>query len=241
MAASGRGEHKRGVLVYVNKPTEGEFIKLRADGTIFGREKADVVVDDKEVSSTHFQIQVINEEYHVFDMNSSNGTFVNSNRIVKARLREGDILRAGKTEFKFLLIDEKRVRHIPTLFHSASAPSKSHHSIVDTLIDRELNEEERPSIIIEVVYGDDEREVIELFEKNLFIGRASHFGRFDQDSEISRKHLLVKLNDSGEIFIEDQQSTNGSFVNDKKIKGMHKIRRSDQIRVGHCRLRIYAA
>ena len=62
----------RGVLIYVSGDRKREMIKLRRDGTIFGREKADIIIDDTEVSSTHFQIQNIDESYHIFDMNSSN-------------------------------------------------------------------------------------------------------------------------------------------------------------------------
>lgn len=234
-------KHSRGVLIYQTGSKTNELIKLRSDGTIFGRFKADIVIDDREVSSTHFQIQVIDDEYHVFDMNSSNGTFLNSQRVIKAKLKEGDVLTVGNTSFRFSMIDEKKVRHIPTLFHSsATATNKSQNSIVDTLIDRELSDEMRPTIIIEVVYGDDEREIIELYDKVVFIGRASSFGKFDKDTEISRKHLLVKLNDSGEIFIEDQRSTNGSYLNGRKINGLHRVSRNDRIRVGLCRMRLYA-
>ena len=230
---------KRGVLVCISGKSQNELVKLRRDNTIFGREKADIIVTDLEVSATHCQIQCIEDTYHIFDMNSSNGTFVNGQRIVKARLKEGDILEIGKTVFRFGLEDEKNVRHIPTLYSSTKKQDKA-SSLVDTLIERELKQASKVYLEIVVTYGNNHRETIELHQKLVYIGRASSFGHFDQDTEISRKHLMIKLNDTGEVFIEDQGSTNGAFLNGQKITGMHRVQATDEVRVGRCILRIVA-
>ena len=227
----------RGVLVCISGSGRDEMFKLRRDTTIFGRERADIVIYDAEVSSTHCQIQNIDNVYHLFDMNSSNGTFLNDERIVKAKLKDGDIIGMGKSTFRFVLQDEKSVRHIPTLFKSGREKVERTNSIVTTLIEKELASK-KTYMTLSVVYGSGRKETIELPQKQVFIGRASSFGRFDQDSQISRKHLKIKLNDTGEIFVEDQGSTNGSFINGKKISGMHKIKPTDEIRIGSCRFYI---
>ena len=239
MAQKKSNKDKRGVLVCISGKRVDEIVKLRRDNTIFGREKADVIVSDPEVSATHFQIQNIDYVYHIFDMNSSNGTYVNGERIVKAKLREGDVVEIGKTSFRFALEDEKNVRHIPTLFSSSRKGKDRSNSLVDTLIEDELKSTKHIHMVIRVTYGDQTSETIELQQKVAFIGRASSFGRFDQDTEISRKHLMIKLNDTGDIFVEDQGSTNGSFINGKKITGMHIVRKNDEITVGQCVLNIY--
>jgi pSer/pThr/pTyr-binding forkhead associated (FHA) protein len=51
---------------------------------------------------------------------------------------------------------------------------------------------------------------------------------------------MVKVNDTGEIFIEDQGSTNGSFLNGKRITGMHLVGPQDEVRVGTSTLKIRA-
>jgi pSer/pThr/pTyr-binding forkhead associated (FHA) protein len=56
--------------------------------------------------------------------------------------------------------------------------------------------------------------------------------------EISRKHLLIKLNDHGEVFVEDQGSTNGTYLNGAKIKGMHPLNASDTIRLGSIEVKV---
>ncbi len=62
----------RAVLIPASA-SDGELIKLRRDSTIFGRSKGDVIIDDREVSSTHCQFQVLGSDVFVFDMNSTNG------------------------------------------------------------------------------------------------------------------------------------------------------------------------
>jgi pSer/pThr/pTyr-binding forkhead associated (FHA) protein len=225
---------KRGVLYFLAGHGANEAVKLRRDATIFGREKGDIVIDDSEVSSTHCQIQNINGVYHIFDMNSTNGTFVNNERIIKAKLQDNDIITVGQTSFRFVQEDESSVRHIATIFKTAqkSTSESGRSSLVDTLIESELRSTQSWAIVLKVTYQDGKSEEIELRQRVVFIGRASSFGRFDQDPEISRKHLLIKLNDTGEVFIEDQGSTNGSFLNGKKISGMHLVRPKDVVKVG---------
>jgi len=227
-------KEKRGVLYAIAKGSS-EAIKLRRDATIFGREKGDIVISDNEISSSHCQIQNINGVYHLFDMNSTNGTFVNNERVVKCKLNPDDIITVGQSSFRFQLEDESNVRHITTIFKSKdkrAISDSAKSSLVDTLIENELRSTQAYSIVLAVAYLDGSKDVIELNQRTLFIGRASSFGKFEQDPEISRKHLLVKVNDQGEVFIEDQGSTNGSFLNGKKITGMHLVRPKDEVKVG---------
>lgn len=229
---------KRGVLVRIDGTTKDEVVKLRRDATIFGREKADVLLDDAEVSATHFQIQLVDQTYMLFDMNSTNGTSVNGSRVVKTQLQEGDEIQAGQTKFRFLMKDEQKVRHIPTRL-TPETKGSMFDPLVETLIQDQLKAKQQLSIVMEVEYGDKTKEVIRLNKKLVYIGRASSFGKFDADLEISRKHMMVKLNDTGEIFVEDQGSTNGTFINQKVIKGMHLVRRTDLVELGACKLKIY--
>jgi len=226
---------QRGVLYSVDGKVPGQAVKLRRDATLFGREKGDIIIDDHEISSTHCQIQNINDVYHIFDMNSTNGTFINKERIVKSRLTPGDIITLGQSSFRFQLENEDQVRHIATIFkskeqrslHESKAPS-----LVDTLIEGELRSAHAATVHLTITYADGTADEAELNQKTFYIGRASSFGKFEQDPEISRKHLLVKLNDTGQVFIEDQGSTNGSFLNGSRITGMHLVAPGDEVKVG---------
>lgn len=217
------------------------MIKLRRDATIFGREKGDIILDDAETSSTHCQVVHIRGDYFVFDMNSTNGTFVNNQKILKHQLQAGDILTLGGTQFRFAMEEASNVGHIATIFkRKDDTPLRNHRtSVVDSLIETELSTSVANNHIhLEVVYHSGHAEDFTLNQRVIYLGRASSFGRFDKDPEISRKHLLVKLNDSGEIFIEDQGSTNGTTINGQIIQGMHQITPSDVVQIGLTKIRV---
>lgn len=51
------------------------------------------------------------------------------------------------------------------------------------------------------------------------------------DTFISQVH--VRLTKQGRnLFIEDLQSTNGTLVNNKKINGLHRLKKGDRIQIG---------
>ncbi len=226
----------RGVLKPI-KPTEESVIKLRNDATILGREKGDVIISDSEASSTHCQIQFIDGSYHIFDMNSTNGTYVNNEKIIKAILSKGDQIKVGKHVFEFSLEEEKKVRHISTIFKSPVKNSEA-EDMVSTLIERELKKSNSHNVKIHIRYSNGKEETVHISSDNITIGRTSTFGSFDQDTQMSRKHMTITVNSTGDIFIEDQGSTNGSYINGKKVTGMHQITGADTVKVGGCTLRI---
>jgi pSer/pThr/pTyr-binding forkhead associated (FHA) protein len=216
------------------------MIKLRRDATIFGREKGDIVLDDAETSSTHCQVVHIRGEYFVFDMNSTNGTFVNNQKILKHQLQPGDVISIGSTKFRFAMEEAACVGHIATIFRRKDGTLVKDHktSVVDSLIETELSTSvSNTQIFLEVVYHDGNSEDFTLNQRVIYLGRASSFGKFDKDPEISRKHLLIKLNDSGEIFIEDQGSTNGTTLNGQTIQGMHQVSPGDVVQIGLTKIR----
>ncbi|MFP4058513.1 MAG: FHA domain-containing protein [Candidatus Brocadiia bacterium] len=73
-------------------------------GYVLGRRRpADIVVRDTQVSRTHCKLETDPEGFWtVVDLDSSNGTRVNRNRVSRQRLRHGDVVGVGKTTFKFL-------------------------------------------------------------------------------------------------------------------------------------------
>lgn len=229
----------RAVLSFLSNNTTYDKIKLRRDTTIIGREKGDIIINDPEVSSSHCQIQQIDNDYHLFDMNSTNGTYVNNNRIVKARLKNNDIIKIGSSILQFNLENEENIKDIPTIFKSLKEPNSDQpKSLIKTMIETELKNTTQPKIKLSITYHNGKTEEIILNQQKIFIGRASSFGSFDKDSEISRKHLLVKLNNTGEVFIEDMNSTNGTFVNNTKITGMILVKPNDDIRIGYTHIKI---
>lgn len=82
--------------------TDGREYAIEGASLVFGREAiCDVVIPQKRVSRRHAEIIVTPKGYVVTDL-SSNGTFVNGERVVGQRLlSRADVLRVGDHEFRF--------------------------------------------------------------------------------------------------------------------------------------------
>jgi pSer/pThr/pTyr-binding forkhead associated (FHA) protein len=60
---------------------------------------ADFIVDATLVSRLHCRLSAGAAELHVEDLDSTNGTYVNGERVERAALRVGDRLGVGEVEF----------------------------------------------------------------------------------------------------------------------------------------------
>ena len=67
--------------------------------TIGRAPRADFIVDAALVSRVHCQLSAGAADLEVVDLESTNGTYVNGERIERATLRTGDKLAVGKVEF----------------------------------------------------------------------------------------------------------------------------------------------
>lgn len=102
-AAAGRASAEEPVLEGVSAGFEGRRFALQPGRQTVGRGgHNDVVIDDLSVSSTHAWIMNQQGHYVVMNTLSTNGTFVNGERVHEASLRHGDRVRFGQAEFVFL-------------------------------------------------------------------------------------------------------------------------------------------
>ena len=81
---------------------DGERYPLMGAITVLGRDDAaDIVLDDPGISRRHSEIRVTHDGPHLVasirDLGSTNGTFVNSERISSQRLSDGDRVTVGRT------------------------------------------------------------------------------------------------------------------------------------------------
>jgi hypothetical protein len=77
------------------------------------------------------------------------------------------------------------------------------------------------------------------FERELVIGRSTEgFGALNGDPEISRRHAQISRTDEGRLYISDLGSTNGTFVNGRKIEGSAWLEPGDVVKVGQSTLKV---
>ena len=66
-------------------------------------DECDIIVpEDTSVSRNHARMDRDGEDWVLVDLGSTNGTFVNGQRISEARLKSGDVVEIGDRRFRFL-------------------------------------------------------------------------------------------------------------------------------------------
>ncbi len=91
------------ILLHPPGPDIGRRTPLEGQSYVFGREAdADLVIARNSVSRRHAQLARDDNGWFVEDLGSTNGSFVNEERVQRQYLRDGDQLRFGDTIFKFL-------------------------------------------------------------------------------------------------------------------------------------------
>ena len=68
--------------------------------------RADFILKAPLVSRLHCRLEAGPENLEVIDLSSTNGTFVNDQRLKRARLAEGDRLRIGRVELRIEKSDD---------------------------------------------------------------------------------------------------------------------------------------
>jgi pSer/pThr/pTyr-binding forkhead associated (FHA) protein len=69
----------------------------------------------------------------------------------------------------------------------------------------------------------------------LELGRTREADLFLRDPEVSRRHARFETN-NGVVYVEDLQSSNGTFLNGRRVAEAIEIRQGDEIDVGTTRL-----
>jgi pSer/pThr/pTyr-binding forkhead associated (FHA) protein len=87
-------------LRFTAGPLAGRRVEVTA-ALVLGRQAADLVVEDPQVSRRHASLRPAGDALEVEDLGSLNGTWVNGARIQGAtRLAPGDRVRVGDTTFE---------------------------------------------------------------------------------------------------------------------------------------------
>ncbi|OUM03410.1 FHA domain-containing protein [Variovorax sp. JS1663] len=94
-------------LIIMIGASQTKQIALGTETTIGRASGNDVVIDADQVSRLHAQISVGPAFVTIKDMGSRNGTFVNDARIDSQVLANGDNIRVGACEMRFLAGDQE--------------------------------------------------------------------------------------------------------------------------------------
>ena len=221
--------------------TDGREYAIEGSSLVFGREAVcDVVIPQKRVSRRHAEIVVTPKGYVVTDM-SSNGTFVNGERVVGQRLlSRADVVRVGDHEFRFYA--DAAVQPEPAAPQPAArSAAGAEYRLSDTLhgvpaTPSPPRPEPPPAaggtlanLIVRKGQLKGHRFPIRVPIVN--VGRAEYNDIVVPDPSVSSAHAKIQLRE-GIWMVVDLDSTNGTFVDGDRVSGDAPIAPGAVLRFG---------
>ena len=92
-------ERPRAPRASLEIPQERRAVPLGPEPLVIGRDpESDLVLDDRRVSRRHAEIRLRLGRYTLYDLQSTNGTFVSGRRVTEVALSDGDRIAIGGIE-----------------------------------------------------------------------------------------------------------------------------------------------
>src|SRR4051812_11638269 len=90
----------RYVLAITGGELRGQVREVRTEVVVGRGSQCDVCTADAKLSRRHARFFLERDELFIEDLKSSNGTVVNGQRIERVRLRAGDVVAVGMSQFR---------------------------------------------------------------------------------------------------------------------------------------------
>jgi pSer/pThr/pTyr-binding forkhead associated (FHA) protein len=84
-------------LVVQSGPDRGKAFPVTKDRVVIGRKTGDLILNDPEVSGSHAALEIAGTAYLVRDLQSTNGTYVNGEKVGEAEVKHLDEIGVGKS------------------------------------------------------------------------------------------------------------------------------------------------
>ncbi|MEZ4845645.1 MAG: FHA domain-containing protein [Bdellovibrionota bacterium] len=217
--------------------TEGvdheKSLQLTKETTSIGRKNTDFNLSDGRISTLHTKIEIKDDKVVVFDLNSRNGTLVNGNRIEgPTEVHNLDEIEIGFTKIRVTIIEN--LEFFKNKNSKIIDEKTTRNADIGNLIKDELErfskwdlsnpsmdaltkpKESKYPFGFQVKKGPDRGKVFYFDQDRVVVGR----GKVEfvlKDPDVSRMHAMVEIKEGSQIMLKDMDSTNGTFVNGKKI------------------------
>lgn len=202
-------------LIMRRGPENGRHYRVSGKIVQIGRgARNDIVIDDNEVSREHCRLVWNKDHFELYDLDSSNGTYVNGQRVKESWPIAGDsIIELGDSitlEFKF---DTRDVGERPTRRTG--------------LLDPQVTQ----VFLVVSVTGQSGKAIYPLEDELITVGRAADNKVIIIEPEISRYHMRLERTPRG-YELTDLGSTNGTTVNNSPVREARLLASGDVIRIG---------
>jgi pSer/pThr/pTyr-binding forkhead associated (FHA) protein len=92
------------VIHTADAAAQGQAYPIGPDGLTLGREEGNgIVISSDQASRRHARVLVVAGGHVLQDLDSTNGTFVNSKPVKEQQLRHGDVVRIASTVMKYVV------------------------------------------------------------------------------------------------------------------------------------------
>jgi len=110
---------------YLVKEDNGEKIPVYSHLIVGRTKECNIVIEDPSVSRKHFELIQSEDSYRWKDLGSTNGTYINGQKMVSGELHSGDTVQIGKTVFRFEIEENSKPTNI-----AEKTEEEQQHSIV---------------------------------------------------------------------------------------------------------------
>lgn len=157
--------------------------------TIGSADGVGLVIKESGIEPEHARIVLQDKRYVLKDLNSSEGTFVNGQRINQKQLNNRDVIGIGDRKLE----------------------------VIDPLVDQESLAKAQWSLVAcsSWLSGQEFKLISKRGDNIVKVGRGNHCDVILPGTHLSREHAELRF-EGGQLFIRDLNSANGTYINDAK-------------------------
>ncbi|MFH1729305.1 MAG: FHA domain-containing protein [Pseudomonadota bacterium] len=256
---------KNAYLEVIRGNNLGLILELKNNKTVIGRRTGDIILQDKKASGTHALIEFIAGNFFIFDLDSLNGIFVNSKQVKKAKLKHDDKIQIGYSTI-LISIGKPPKKHPPIKKANIQEQDKTQtkgtqvYTEIRKTIEGELKKLDThdgkssskgnlakvanppklksAKIYLQILEPKMKNNMFQFQKGSILIGRINADFNLNHDSDVSRKHSLIEVFSEAQIYIRDLDSTNGTYVNNRKVSSQ-KLKNGDLIAIGNTVMKLF--
>ena len=101
----GLNPNKKYALLIVTGKEAGKVLDIEKTVVTVGRSSCDLIVDDPELSRRHVRVEIQGAEITLRDLDSTNGTFMDDERIREVSIHNRSKFRVGSHEIALVITD----------------------------------------------------------------------------------------------------------------------------------------
>ena len=217
-------------------PLAGQFFQVGNDSTIGREEGADIIVPLSFVSRIHATLTVKQDKLYIEDANSSNGTFVNNDRVKRSELHNNDVVRLD--EFSFTVVGPEQ-KDVPLTAVREEA-QKQVSSKSKKQQKRKTDTQKQPALASQKVFLHDisknsTGKVYEIVSRNNHLSKMLGHHISTSETSVSARHIHLNENDLGWEIVNNGAADGLLINNNMQIRAI--LQDTDELIVGGTKLK----